>query len=286
MPAEAPEAAERERARRAVARYFETRDVNVRNDVVRVYQGLAYSLAARFHRRGEELEDLNQVALIGLMKAIDRYDPRRGVELTTYATATILGELKRHLRDRAWSVRLPRRVHDLHLRAQRAIDELTQELGRSPTLTEVSGRAAAAVEEVVEALEAVGMRFNASLEVRRPSDEEDPLVSSGVSGDHPLADVDRRLELLPLLERLPEREQEILRLRFVAGCTQTEIAKAVGVSQMQVSRLLSRSLALLRAWAEDEGAALLAEGPDRAPPASPVAAGRARGRRRRARRPA
>ena len=107
---------ERDKVRRAITEHFETKDTGTRNQVITAYQGLAYSLAARFGQRGEELDDLNQVALIGLLKAIDRFDPDRGAELTTFATATIVGELKRHLRDRGWSVRLPRRVHDLHLR--------------------------------------------------------------------------------------------------------------------------------------------------------------------------
>jgi len=218
--------------------------------VVGAYQGLAYSLAARFSQRGVELDDLNQVALIGLLKAVDRFDPTRGVELTTFATATILGELKRYLRDRGWSVRLPRRIHDLHLHAQQAIDELTQELGRAPTLSEIGERLDASVEEVVEALEAGGFRHNASLEAPLSPTDDHSLTSRLGSGDQRLAEVDGRLTLTPLLERLPARQRQILNLRFVVGCSQTEIASMVGVSQMQVSRLLARSLAQLRAWAE------------------------------------
>lgn len=221
-----------------------------REAMVTAYQGLAYSLAARFAQRGVELEDLNQVALLGLINAIDRYDPQRGTELTTFATATILGELKRHLRDRGWSVRLPRRIHDLHLTAQQAVDDLTQELGRSPTLPELAERLSATVEEVVEALDAGGLRHNASLEApRSPGDSHNLTNRLGV-GDQGLAEVEGWLTLAPLLERLPARQREILNLRFVVGCSQTEIATMVGVSQMQVSRLLARSLTQLRAWAE------------------------------------
>src|SRR3984893_17711654 len=154
MAAPAPVFTERGRVRRAIAEYARTGDPVLRNQIIAAYQGLAYSLAARFRRPGEALDDLSQVALIGLMKAVDRFDPDRGTELTTFATATIMGELKRHLRDRGWSVRLPRRLHDLHLRAQHAIDELTQELGRSPTMTEISHRLGEAIEDVLEALEA------------------------------------------------------------------------------------------------------------------------------------
>jgi RNA polymerase sigma-B factor len=245
MDAPAPPKAGREHIRRAIAEYFETRDPKARDVVISSYQGLAYSLAARFAQRGEELDDLNQVALIGLLKAVDRFDPNRGAELTTFATATILGELKRH---RGWSVRLPRRIHDLHLRAQQSIDELTQELGRSPTLPEISVRIDSPVEDVVEALDAGGLRHNASLEAPLSPGEDSSLTSRLGVGDQRLAEVDGRVTLSPLLARLPERQRLILNLRFVVGCSQTEIASMVGVSQMQVSRLLSRSLAQLRAW--------------------------------------
>jgi RNA polymerase sigma-B factor len=247
----APVSIKPDRIRRDIRAHFETRDPTIRNRLVGDYQGLAYSLAARFGQRGEELEDLNQVALIGLLKAIDRFDPERGTELTTFATATILGELKRHLRDRGWSVRLPRRVHDLHLRAHRAIDELTQELGRSPTMTEISSRLGETIDNVLEALDAGGLRHNASLEAPFSSEDDQPLTNRLGTGDKRLADVDHRLALTPLLSRLAPRQQEILRLRFAGCCSQREIATRIGVSQMQVSRLLARSLQQLRAWAAD-----------------------------------
>jgi RNA polymerase sigma-B factor len=251
MPAAAPVRTGRTEVRHAIEDYYQTRDAGARDDVVAAYQGLAYSLASRFAQRGEELDDLNQVALIGLLKAIDRFDPYRGNELTTFATATILGELKRHLRDRGWSVRLPRRVHDLHLRGQHAIDELTQELGRSPTMIEVSRRVGESLEDVLEALDAGGFRHNASLEAPVTPGDDLPLTSRLGVGDERLADVDYRLAITPLLSRLPARQREILRFRFGAGCSQSEIAERVGISQMQVSRLLSRSLQQLRVWAED-----------------------------------
>ncbi|HLH46313.1 MAG TPA: sigma-70 family RNA polymerase sigma factor [Acidimicrobiales bacterium] len=244
------DAAGRAQVREAIARYHRTRAPDAREQVLAAYQGLAYSLAARFAQRGEELDDLNQVALIGLLKAIDRFDPDRGAELTTFATATILGELKRHLRDRGWSVRLPRRIHDLHLGAQQCIDELTQELGRSPSLVEIAGRLDVPVEAVVEALDAGGLRHNTSLEAPLAGGEDQALNSRLGVRDQRLAEIDGRMELSPLLARLPARQRQILNLRFVVGCSQTEIASLVGVSQMQVSRLLARSLAQLRAWAE------------------------------------
>jgi RNA polymerase sigma-B factor len=239
---------ERGRVRRAIAEYSKTGDSRLRNQIVSAYQGLAYSLAARFRRQGEELDDL---------KAVDRFDPGRGTELTTFATATILGELKRYLRDRGWSVRLPRRIHDLHLRSQQAIDELTQELGRSPKMLEVSERVGETMEDVLEALEAGGLRHSTSLEAPVVAGEDTPFGNRLGATDQDLAGVDRRIDLLPLLSRLPEREQQILRLRFMVGCSQTEIASRVGVSQMQVSRLLSRSLAQLRLWAADAGERLV-----------------------------
>jgi RNA polymerase sigma-B factor len=244
-----PDALEKAYVRAAIARYHASGDAGDREKVVGAYQGLAYSLAGRFAQRGEELDDLNQVALIGLLKAIDRFDPDRGAELTTFATATILGELKRHLRDRGWSVRLPRRVHDLHLGAQQCIDELTQELGRSPTLPEIADRLDVPVEAVVEALDAGGFRHNTSLEAPVAGGEDQAFTSRLGVRDQRLAEVDGKLELSPLLARLPERQRQILNLRFVVGCSQTEIASMVGVSQMQVSRLLARSLAQLRSWA-------------------------------------
>lgn len=240
----------RRQIRRAIREHSETRDRATRDRIVDAYQGLAYSLAGRFAQRGEELEDLNQVALIGLMQAIERFDPDRGAELTTFATATILGELKRHLRDRGWSVRLPRRVHDLHLKAQQSMDELTQELGRAPTLNELADSLGVSVDDVVEAIDAGGLRHNTSLEAPAGAGEDQALNTRLGTGDAHLAAVEGKLTLSPLLARLPERQQEILNLRFAVGCSQTEIARRVGVSQMQVSRLLSRSLAQLRAWAE------------------------------------
>lgn len=241
----------RAQIRRDISEYHRSRTPATRDRIVAAYQGLAYSLAARFAQRGEELDDLNQVALIGLLKAIDRFDPDRGAELTTFATATILGELKRHLRDRGWSVRLPRRIHDLHLSAQQCIDELTQELGRSPTLQEIAERMQVPIDDVVEALDAGGLRHNTSLEASTAGGEEHALTSRLGARDPRLAEVDGKLELSPLLARLPERQRHILELRFVVGCSQTEIASLVGVSQMQVSRLLARSLAQLRTWATE-----------------------------------
>jgi RNA polymerase sigma-B factor len=243
----------------AAGRYFgagageeNSEDADARNGTVVAYQGLAYSLAARFAQRGEELEDLNQVAMIGLVKAVDRFDPDRGVALTTFASATIVGELKRHLRDRSWSVRLPRRVHDLHLKVQQSIDQLSQDLGRSPSIPEIASDLGASMEEVVEALDAGGLRHHAPLEAPSPTGADGQGVSTRLGdADWNLAEVESRMSLSPLLNRLPDRQRQVLALRFVTGCSQSEIARRVGISQMQVSRLLAKSLVQLRSWAAE-----------------------------------
>lgn len=241
------------RVRQALASYQSTKDSAALNFIVSSYQGLALSLASRFAQRGEDMEDLNQVALIGLLKAIERFDPARGTELTTFATATILGELKRHLRDRGWWVRPPRRIHDLYITAQQAMDELTQNLGRSPTVEEVARHISAAAEDVIEALDAGGLRNSTPLDAMVTAGDEVYMAAKLGVGDEGLAEVEGRLVLSPLLARLPERERLILRLRFVAGFSQTQIGALIGATQMQVSRILARSLAQLRAWSEPEG---------------------------------
>jgi RNA polymerase sigma-B factor len=235
--------------------YLHTRDPGLAHHLVEAHSGLAHRLAGRFSNRGEPPEDLIQVAMLGLVKAIDGFDPDRGLRFSTYATPTILGELKRHFRDRGWAVRLPRRVHDLYLNAQHAIDELSQELRRSPTLPEIADRVSSSVEEVVEALEAGGLRRSASIEARLGPDDGRSLASCLGADDTALAGIDHSLTLAAVVQRLPEVEQEIVRLRFVEGLTQTEIAHRVGRSQMQISRLLARSLERLRGWITEGPAA-------------------------------
>ena len=161
-------APDRGRMRRKLAEYSQTRDLGLRDEIVEEAQGLAYSLAGRFVGRGEDRDDLNQVALLGLTRAIDRFDPERGIELTTFASVTILGDLKRHFRDHAWTVRPPRRVHDLYLRVQRTLEELTQRLGRSPTMAEMAAALGVTVEDVLEATEAGGLRHLPSIDAPSP----------------------------------------------------------------------------------------------------------------------
>ena len=235
--------------------YLRTRDPGLAHHLVEAHSGLAHRLAGRFSNRGESPDDLTQVAMLGLVKAIEGFDPDRGLRFSTCATPTILGELKRHFRDRGWAVRLPRRVHDLYLNVQHAIDELSQELRRSPTLPEIADRVSSSVEEVVEAIEAGGLRRSASIEARLGPDDERSLASCLGDEDPHLAGVDHQLTLAAVVRRLPEVEQEVVRLRFVEGLTQLEIAQRVGRSQMQVSRLLARSLDRLRGWVSEGPAA-------------------------------
>jgi RNA polymerase sigma-B factor len=242
----------REQVRQALLSYRESHDSDALNFLVVAYQGLAYSLASRFAQRGEDIEDLNQVALIGLLKAVERFDVSRGTELTTFATATILGELKRHLRDRGWWVRPPRRVHDLYISTQQAIDELTQRYGRSPSVAEVADYIDASLEEVVEALDAGGLRSSAPLDTSGAATDDIYVTGKLGMRDPGLAEVEGRLLLSPLLARLSERERLMINLRFVAGWSQTQIGTLIGATQMQVSRMLARSLAQLRAWSEPE----------------------------------
>ncbi len=223
-----------------------------RNALVERHRGLAIGLATRFAGKGEEMDDLVQVALMALTKAIDRYEPDRGVALSTFATVTILGELKRHFRDRGWAVRPPRRVHELYLRIQPTIDELSQHLGRPPTMSEIADKLSVSNEEVVEALEAGTRRTATSLDAGSADGGAESTLAAGLGApDERFADVDLQLTIQPLLERLTPRERRILYLRFFMGMSQSEIATEVGISQMHVSRLLTRSLEQLRRWSSE-----------------------------------
>ena len=233
-----------------------TKDTAVRDHLIEAHIGLAEFLARRFTNRGETLDDLTQVASLGLVKAVDRYDPERGVEFSTYATHTIVGELKRHFRDKGWAVRAPRRMQELYLRLSKVIGTLSQELGRSPTIQELATETQVSEEDVLEALEAGQAYRFASLDAPgggSGDDDSDSTMGSMLgSEDAALADAERRAALAPLLSKLAPREQMILHLRFFEGLTQSEIATRLGISQMHVSRLLARSLAEMRAAADDE----------------------------------
>jgi len=243
------EASERHELRRKLAEYARTRDRALRDDIVAGQLGLAEYLARRFKNRGEPIEDLVQVALVGLLKAVERFDPERGLEFSTFATPTIVGELKRHFRDKGWAVRVPRRVQELHLRMGTVVNALSQELGRSPTIPEIAERAEVSVDEVLEAMEA-GRAYRFTSIDASSNEESDrgmgPTAAQLGADDLGLEEVEQRMMLSPLIASLPKREQMIVYLRFFRGMTQSEIATRLGISQMHVSRLLARSLVQLR----------------------------------------
>jgi RNA polymerase sigma-B factor len=245
--------AQREELRAKFVAYAATRDVGLRDELVAAHLGLAEYLARRFANRGEPLDDLVQVASFGLLKAVDRFDPERGVEFSTYATHTIVGEIKRHFRDKGWAIRAPRRMQELYLRLGKVVGTLGQELGRSPTIAELAAEVAVSEEEVLEALEAGAAYRFASLDSPVGGDEEGQTLASRLGEDDThFADAESRATLFPLLSQLPSREQRIIQLRFFEGLTQSEIAVRLGISQMHVSRLLARSVAQLRAAARPE----------------------------------
>jgi RNA polymerase sigma-B factor len=236
------------------AAYARTRDPAIRGQLVAAHLGLAEYLARRFANRGEALDDLVQVASLGLIKAVDRFDPSRGVEFSTYATHTIVGELKRYFRDKGWAVRAPRRMQELYLRLGKMVATLGQELGRSPTIPELANELSVSEEEVLEALEAGQAYRSASLDAPAGSEEGETLGQRLGNEDPSLEDAERRAMLSPLLAKLAPRERLIVQLRFFEGLTQSEIAERLGISQMHVSRLLVRSVAELRSAAEPPAA--------------------------------
>jgi RNA polymerase sigma-B factor len=235
--------------RELLRRYHEGGDLEARQQLIEQYLPLVRSLARRYANRGEQLEDLVQVGSIGLIKAIDRFDVERGVELTTYATPNIIGEIKRHFRDKGWSVRVPRGLQELNVRLSQLLERLTVELERSPTIPELAKAAGVTEEEVLEALESGQAYTTVSLSGPVGPGEEgelDPLESLGEL-EHEYEISEDRAVLAPGLSILDERERRILHLRFWGGLTQSQIAQQVGISQMHVSRLIRRSLEKVRA---------------------------------------
>jgi len=219
----------------------------IRGELVELHLPLVEYLARRFRNRGEWLDDLTQVATIGLIKSIDRFDLSRGVEFSTYATPTIVGEIKRHFRDKGWAVRVPRRLQELKLALTKAISDLAQRLGRAPTVAELAAHLQMSEEEVLEGLESANAYSTVSLDAPDSGDEDAPAVAESLGMlDDALEGVEYRESLKPLLERLPPREKKILMLRFFGNMTQSQIATELGISQMHVSRLLARTLAQLR----------------------------------------
>jgi RNA polymerase sigma-B factor len=236
-------------------RYHEEGDLQAREQLIEQYMSLVRSLARRYSYRGEQLEDLVQIGAIGLIKAIDRFDLDRGVELTTYATPNIIGEIKRHFRDKGWSVRVPRGLQELNVQLSRLVEQLTVQYSRSPTIPELAKAAGVEEEEVLEALESGRAYTSLSLSVGGgggDDDDLDPLESLGTE-EHQYEVSEDRAVLAPGFKVLDERERKILQLRFFEGLTQSQIAQQVGISQMHVSRLIRRSLEKIRETiAEDE----------------------------------
>ena len=229
-------------------RYHEDGDLQAREQLIEQYMSLVRSLARRYSYRGEQLEDLVQIGAIGLIKAIDRFDLERGVELTTYATPNIIGEIKRHFRDKGWSVRVPRGLQELNVQLSRLMEQLTVQLSRSPTIPELAKAAGVEEEEVLEALESGRAYTSLSLSVGGgggDDDDLDPLESLGTE-EHQYEVSEDRAVLAPGFKALDERERMILQLRFFDGLTQSQIAQQVGISQMHVSRLIRRALEKIR----------------------------------------
>jgi RNA polymerase sigma-B factor len=238
---------ERERLRNKFVEYRDSHDRRLRNELIEAHKSLAMHLARRFANRGEPFDDLLQVAYLGMLKAVERFDPERNLEFSTFATATVEGELKRHFRDKTWSVRVPRRPQELHLRLGAAINDLSQRLKRPPRIPELAEELGVAEEDVLEAMEVGGAYRSTSID-SRPSENSETLTLEGRLGedDHGFDLAEHRVLLERVIEELPEREQMIIRLRFFEEMTQTEIAQQVGISQMHVSRLLARTLSVLR----------------------------------------
>src|SRR5215216_1416617 len=239
-------------------RYHREGDLDAREELVLRFMSLARQLASRYRHAGEAQEDLVQVACVGLLKAVDRYDPLRGGGFSRYAVPTMLGELKRHFRDKGWSVHVPRATQELVLKVTDALGTLPAKLSRSPRPRDVAKAVGAPVEDVLEAMEAATAYEATSLDAPRPGDDDDGAWTWGesVSVEEPgyeLVEIGETLR--GTLEALPERERMILRLRFEHDLTQAEIAERVGVSQMHVSRLLRRSLDRLAAAGEAVAAA-------------------------------
>ena len=222
------------------------RRAECRDELVALHLPLVDHCARRFLNRGEPFDDLVQVGTIGLIKSIDRFDTDRGVEFSTYATPTIIGEIKRYFRDKGWAIRVPRRLQELRISIGSVTGELSQQLGRSPTPREIADRLQVSVEEVLEGIESSNAYATLSLDAGDSEDGPGTILDVIGELDASLEHVEIRESIRPLLEALPHREKRILLLRFFRGLTQSQIAEEIGVSQMHVSRLLNRTLEQLR----------------------------------------
>jgi len=241
--------------RQLLIRYHQNGDAAAREELVQRFLPLARQLARRYQRQNEPLDDLMQVASMGLVKAIDRFDPARGTAFSTYAVPTILGELKRYFRDSGWAVHVPRGMQERVMKLDQASQELHRKLGRSPSATELADELGLTSEEVLEAMEAASAYDAISLEEQRGSesrDSQEPTYADSLGTDEERYElVEYGATIAPTMKALSERERLILHLRFVEDLTQSEIADRIGVSQMHVSRLIRRALARLRAVARE-----------------------------------
>lgn len=246
---------DKEKTHELFRRYKEEGDFEAREKLVMSHMNLVRFLANKFKNRGEPLDDLIQVGYLGLLKAIDRFDPGRGLEFTTYATPTIMGEIKRHFRDKGWSVRVPRRLQELSAKVNQATDVLTTELQRSPKIEEIAEYLDATVDEVLEAMESSSAYSSVPLEGTGSNDNDDApsVLDRYATEDSALNFTDDRLVIEEALKGFSPREREVIDLRFLQGMTQIEIAEQLGISQVQVSRLLRRTLKKIQDKIDPEG---------------------------------
>lgn len=246
---------ERDDERELFAALRRTGDDTLRNRLIEDHLWLARHCARRFGGKGQSPEDLEQVASVALIKAVDRFDPSFKVRFATFAVPTITGELRRHFRDRGWSMRVSRRLKDLHLELRAAGERLAHELGRRPTLEELAESVDCSVEEVLEALEAGAAYRSKSLSAPSSADDAPEIVPG--ADDVEMAGTDARVAVQEALQTLPDRERRVVYLRFYLGLTQSEIADEIGVSQVHVSRILRATLAHLEEELGEEGADLM-----------------------------
>ena len=230
-------------------RYRRTGDRGLRNELIEAHRWIAVHCARRFEHRGEPLDDLVQVGQVGVLKAVERYEPERGTPFAAFAMPTVMGELKRHFRDATWGVHVPRRLKDLHVVLGPATERLTKQIGRAPTVDELAVEVGETVDLVLEAMEA-GAAYRPGSFATDPEGGGPELAALGVD-DRGLGGIDDREAVQRLLAKLPERERRIVYLRFFEEMSQSAIAAEVGVSQMQVSRLLRASLETLGRHARD-----------------------------------
>lgn len=247
---------DKEKTHELFRKFKEEGDMDAREKLVMSHLNLVRFLANKFKNRGEPLDDLVQVGYLGLLKAIDRFDPSRGLEFTTFATPTIMGEIKRHFRDKGWSVRVPRRLQELSAKVNQTTDVLTRQLQRSPSVEEIAEHLDVSVDEVLEAMESSSAYSSVPLEAPSGADSDDSpsVLDRYATEDNDLAFTDDRLVIEEALEGFSPREREVIELRFLKGMTQIEIAERLGISQVQVSRLLRRTLKKIQDKIDPEGA--------------------------------